>query len=153
MNRLIRFLRISVQENTGQDRLKAWAFMILLLAVLIMARLVTPDPRGLGTHTQLHLPPCTFQVTVGLPCPACGLTTSFAHMARGQVGRAFQVNVIGPPAFTGVLIFMLYQIWILLAGRHFELEWSVKTVGLVGLGLLLAMALYGAWRIAVIAMK
>lgn len=65
------------------------------LAVLITAALLTPSAEGHGTHTQLGLPPCGFLVYTGFPCPGCGLTTSFAHMIRMEVGGAFSANPFG----------------------------------------------------------
>lgn len=64
-------------------------------AVLVTAMVVSPDPVGHGTHTQLGLPPCGFLLATGLPCPGCGLTTAFAHMIRLQVGGAFDANPFG----------------------------------------------------------
>src|SRR5205085_6174191 len=43
-------------------------------------------PLAMGTHRQLGLPPCNFQRLTGLPCPSCGMTTSFALLVRGDVG-------------------------------------------------------------------
>ncbi|MCZ7677340.1 MAG: DUF2752 domain-containing protein [Sandaracinaceae bacterium] len=34
-------------------------------------------------------------VYTGYPCPGCGLTTSFAHMIRLEVGGAFTANPFG----------------------------------------------------------
>jgi hypothetical protein len=65
------------------------------MAVLITAATLTPASEGHGTHTQLGLPPCGFLVYTGFPCPGCGLTTSFAHMIRLQVGGAFHANPFG----------------------------------------------------------
>jgi hypothetical protein len=64
-------------------------------AVLVTALALSPDPAGHGTHTQLGLPPCGFLLVTGLPCPGCGLTTSFAHMIRLQVAGAFGANPFG----------------------------------------------------------
>ena len=69
------------------------------LAVLVLARVLEPDPRGFGTHTQLGLPPCAFAQLTGLGCPSCGLTTSFAHMARGQLTLALRAHGLGPLLF------------------------------------------------------
>jgi hypothetical protein len=73
-------------------------------AVLTIARVVTPDPSGFGTHRQLGLPGCAFLALTSLPCPACGLTTSFAHMARLQITSALHANAIGVPLFALVLV-------------------------------------------------
>jgi hypothetical protein len=50
---------------------------------------------------QLGLPPCGFLLFTGYPCPGCGLTTSFAHMARLQVIGAAHANPFG------VLLFLV----------------------------------------------
>lgn len=77
-----------------------WFFLAAIpTAVLLTARTLTPDPAGHGTHTQLGLPPCGFLVMTGCPCPGCGLTTSFAHMARFDVIGAASANPFGIPLF------------------------------------------------------
>ena len=40
------------------------------------------QPRKMETHRQLGLPPCTFYLLTGVPCPSCGMTTSFALLVR-----------------------------------------------------------------------
>ena len=67
----------------------------VLLAMLVTARTLTPDERGHGTHQQRGLPPCTFYVIFQRPCPACGMTTSWAWLLRGEVGRALAANAGG----------------------------------------------------------
>lgn len=47
------------------------------------------------THRQLGLPPCTFKVMSGLPCPSCGMTTSFALLVRGDVWNSLKANAVG----------------------------------------------------------
>jgi cellobiose-specific phosphotransferase system component IIC len=39
---------------------------------------------------------CLARQAVGLPCPFCGLTTSFTFAARGRVGDAFAAAPVGP---------------------------------------------------------
>jgi hypothetical protein len=73
--------------------LVGWA--LALLAVLGLARWLRPDPKGFGTHTQLGLAPCAFRAVTGRPCPACGMTTSFAWFARGEWGQSWRANPAG----------------------------------------------------------
>jgi hypothetical protein len=64
-------------------------------AVLAVARLLTPSPRGVGTHEQLGLPPCMLLKLTGIPCPSCGLTTSFAHAVRLHFYESFVTQPFG----------------------------------------------------------
>ncbi len=53
-------------------------------------------PRTMETHRQLGLPPCTFKtVTGGLPCPSCGMTTSFALLLHGDPVNSLRANWVG----------------------------------------------------------
>jgi len=75
-----------------------WAMVVLAFAmvvVLLLARWLVPDPKGLGTHTQLGLPPCPFYRVTGHPCPSCGMTTSFAWFVRLRPSRSFAANPAG----------------------------------------------------------
>jgi len=56
-----------------------------------------PDgtPRTMATHTQLGLPPCNFVLMTGQPCPACGMTTSFALLVRGDLAASLRANWAG----------------------------------------------------------
>lgn len=80
---------------SGPGRLTAAALALGLLALLSVAAFLKPDPRGLGTHQQFGLPPCTFRFLFGRPCPTCGMTTSWAHVVRGQLIGALRANVGG----------------------------------------------------------
>ncbi|MEM6961000.1 MAG: DUF2752 domain-containing protein [Myxococcota bacterium] len=74
----------------------AWSgYLIASLVVLALAYALKPSSSGHGTHTQLGLPPCGVLVVTGIPCPGCGLTTSFAHMVRGQLLGAVRANPFG----------------------------------------------------------
>jgi hypothetical protein len=66
-----------------------------LTALLLAAATLAPDPRGHGTHEQLGLPPCTYYLVFGRPCPSCGMTTAWAWLAHGQPAEAFRVNAGG----------------------------------------------------------
>jgi hypothetical protein len=87
----------------GHDPVMNRVFSAFLLvgaaAALGLSFVLTPSPAGWGTHLQLHLAPCLFHLFTGLPCPFCGMTTAFAHMARGQVAAAFSDHCLGPALF------------------------------------------------------
>ena len=68
---------------------------LLLIAGFGLALSLEPDPRGFGTHQRLGLPPCTFIAIFDIPCPSCGMTTSFANFTRGRFVAAADANVAG----------------------------------------------------------
>jgi len=55
----------------------------------------TGQARLLETHTQLGLAPCEFRRATGQPCPACGLTSSVALLAHGDVVNSLRANAVG----------------------------------------------------------
>jgi hypothetical protein len=65
------------------------AFELVVAAVFGVALTLDPSPSGHGTHTQLGLPACAILRLTGIPCPACGMTTAFAHLAHGGLLSAF----------------------------------------------------------------
>ncbi|MEM6332547.1 MAG: DUF2752 domain-containing protein [Planctomycetota bacterium] len=76
-------------------RIVATLIALPALAVLTIAAFVTPDAAGYGTHTQLGLPPCGFELATGLPCATCGMTTAFAHAADGNFVASFLTQPAG----------------------------------------------------------
>ena len=89
-------LQVGPRERLGWlPRIFLVVFALALVVVLVVARRLEPDPRGFGTHTQLGLPPCAFKVATGRPCPTCGMTTSFAWLARGHLGNSWRANPAG----------------------------------------------------------
>lgn len=67
----------------------------MLFGLLATAFALTPEAGGLGTHQQLGLPPCTVRVVWDMRCPACGMTTSWAHLTRGQLWESVAANAGG----------------------------------------------------------
>lgn len=78
-----------------QQRVAMVAAGIVLVALLVTAACLSPNARGMGTHQQLGLPPCTLVQWYGMRCPSCGMTTSWAHLTKGHVLDAFRANVGG----------------------------------------------------------
>jgi Protein of unknown function (DUF2752) len=119
-------------------RIAAGVVGVLLVTVLGIARWLTPSETGYGTHTQLGLPPCVMKEFLRIPCPSCGMTTSFACTMDGDLRRAIVANPAGPPA---VLLVMLGIVWCGMAvvtgrivfGRAAILVWSglISAEGLV----------------------
>lgn len=85
---------------TIRDRTAWLALASASVAVLVTARLLTPSPTGHGTHLALGLPPCFFLRETGLPCPTCGLTTSYALLAHGKVAASLAAHPLGLPLFS-----------------------------------------------------
>jgi hypothetical protein len=76
------------------------ALALALTAVFAVALWLNPynedgSPRRMATHRQMGLPPCTFYATTGLPCPSCGMTTSFALLMHGDVVNSLRANAVG----------------------------------------------------------
>jgi len=86
--------------------------------VVALAAALRPHAGGFGTHTELGLPGCTFLSRTGYPCPSCGLTTSFAWMARGRVDKAFEAHPFGVAAFLIVAAVALAGAAELAGGRN-----------------------------------
>jgi len=78
-----------------KDRLKYVLAISGSAAMLGIGRVLTPNPRGIGTHEQLGLPPCMFLKLTGIPCPSCGLTTSVAYAAHLQFSASFVTQPFG----------------------------------------------------------
>lgn len=77
----------------GRVLLGLWS--LFLAAGFATAVSLEPDARGFGTHQRLGLPPCSFRVMFGIPCPSCGMTTSFSNVIRGRFIDAARANVAG----------------------------------------------------------
>jgi len=111
-------------------RLRGWLRICLvlialgLLAVFAVAIYLNPYKDGKvwfeETHRQLGLAPCTFKDMTGLPCPSCGMTSSFALLVRGDLWHSVQANFVG----TLLALFCLAVIpWCLISACRGKLAW------------------------------
>jgi hypothetical protein len=106
---------------------------------LVIGAMLAPDGAGHGTHTQLGLPACGWVAAFDRPCPTCGMTTAFAHAARGDLLEAFTSQPMG-------LLLALGAAGVFWGGVH-TLATGVRLGGLVS-RLLSARALWAAAGIA-----
>jgi hypothetical protein len=88
-----------IERGTWVSRVTWGIMLVIAVATVITAGILTPDPAGHGTHTQLGLPPCGFLVITGYPCPGCGLTTCFSAMAHFDPITAAMANPFGVMLF------------------------------------------------------
>jgi ABC-type transport system involved in cytochrome c biogenesis permease component len=117
----------------------------LLAGVLGLSRMLAPDPRGYGTHTQLGLKPCAFATLSGRLCPTCGMTTAYAWFVRGRIDRSWRANPAG--CLLAVLSIPM-MIWLLAcAVRAGPLGFRSLSEPLMGLLLAGCMLSLASWLI------
>lgn len=90
---------IVTRPFSRNDQLQYGVLIVAAAALLAVAHSLHPSERGFGTHEQLGLPPCIFLQLTGIPCPSCGLTTSFAHAAHLHWLASFTTQPFGFVAF------------------------------------------------------
>ena len=96
------------------DRIIAVGMAAIAGGVLGVARWLHPAARGYGTHTELLLPPCNFLRLTHLPCPSCGMTTSFAWAERMDFWQAILANPFGLLLFFGTVALIpacIFLVW------------------------------------------
>jgi len=76
-------------------RVAALIVALAALSVLVIALQLKPSPDGTGTHLQMGFQQCQFLRTTNLPCPSCGMTTSFSYFAHGNFIASFFVQPMG----------------------------------------------------------
>ncbi|MFO0943244.1 MAG: DUF2752 domain-containing protein [Pirellulales bacterium] len=117
-------------QTTDRCKYLSWPMRLMtmfsgavLLALLVIARGLTPSASGFGTHEQLGLPPCTAIVLLNIPCPACGMTTSWAHTTRGDFVAAAQCNAGGMLLALIAMAFLPASCYFFLRGKASSNGW------------------------------
>jgi hypothetical protein len=80
------------------------------------------------THTQLGLPECNFLRLTGLPCPSCGMSTSFALLVRGDLWNSLCANAVGTLLASFCLVMLPWSVLCALRGRLFFVRSVEPTV-------------------------
>lgn len=86
---------VAAEPIVGWQRLLLIFTGCVLVSLLITAACLPPSANGMGTHQQLGLPPCSMVMFFDMRCPACGMTTSWAHLMRGQIVQSAHANTGG----------------------------------------------------------
>ena len=118
----------------GRQRATPDQLCILALGAAALAVPFFLRPAGalLGTHIQLFLPPCFFYRVTTIPCPTCGITTSFSLLTHGQLARAFLAHPLGPLVFLDLAVSTLLMAGATLARRavHVAMRASLLQIAL-----------------------
>jgi hypothetical protein len=98
----------------------------VLMALLGIAFWLEPSPRGFGTHLQLGLPQCSSYAWFGVPCPSCGMTTSWALVGDGELATAMRVNLAGTLLCFQAMISCPWLAWLACSNQPAKNRWFVK---------------------------
>ncbi|MEC8382644.1 MAG: DUF2752 domain-containing protein [Myxococcota bacterium] len=142
------------RSQQWEARITGFVMFIPSAIVLGIARYLEADHRGFGTHQQLGLGGCTFLDLTTLPCPMCGMTTTFTHMAHLNFYTAICTQPFGVVLYLITvsiciisLLEIIYPNWILS---------KLKPILLAREGLWFAMLLIGmgsGWIYKILSMK
>jgi hypothetical protein len=98
------------------------------------------------THRQLGLPACTFYEITGLPCPSCGMTTSFSLLIHGDVWNSMKANFAGTILCSIGLFYVPWSLCCVWKGR-FLLIRSIELT-LFRLAIVFLIVMFARWGIA-----
>jgi hypothetical protein len=134
---------IKSTELSRRSRFFAALVGLGLLGTLVLAGLLRPDPRGKGTHQQLGLPPCSLLIVAGIPCPACGMTTSWALVTKGRFQDALGTHVSG--TLLALLALVVGMGATIVATQGKQLSWQPRSGVLAVFAVGLALVVLGEW--------
>lgn len=133
-----------VMSQTGQRMHFARGFslgervVVLILAAGSLAGLIIARVWPVASVDSGD-PTCLLRIVTGLPCPGCGMTRSWVHLAHGDVAGAFGYNLFGPVAMAMAAGIVVYTVVALLRRRRPERLLEVVNpkivLGLVGVWL------------------
>jgi hypothetical protein len=147
-------------ESVDEARpIRWWARSILIaltvpwIAVIITGICLYPydengEPLRMGTHQQLGLPPCSFKEMVGVPCPSCGMTSSFSLLLHGDVLNSLKANFAGTALVTFGCLFVPWAFASVFL-RRFVFIRSLEIV-VFRLAVVFLVLLFGRWGIVLI---
>ncbi|MDG2055201.1 MAG: DUF2752 domain-containing protein [Phycisphaerales bacterium] len=141
-------------DAVGARRLWGLTLAILAGTLLGIAVSLSPDPDGYGTHAQLGLPACSWMSGFGIPCPTCGMTTSFSHAVKGELGHAFMAQPLGAILAVVTAAILLLGVYVAITGSRVANRlagpfrarwlWTISAVVLVAWGYKILVVTTGA---------
>ena len=84
------------------------AAAIGIVGLILIGLFLEPDERGYGTHERFGLKPCYPLAVWNFPCPGCGVTTSVARAAHGDLVGSF---VTQPFGFFVAMLAVVFIAW------------------------------------------
>ena len=126
-----------------QTRMAWFGIAVACVAVSGVARHLDPDGRGMGTHQQLGMPPCSFVLATGLPCPTCGMTTSFSLLMHGHPWSAMKAQPTGLILCLATIAMLVYSLYVVFTGWTVPVNWD--RVGGVRVALGIGLLILGGW--------
>jgi hypothetical protein len=135
------------REISGQFRLVLGLIGLGLAFLIAVAAYLEPSPYLMGTHQQLGLPPCSFLVIFGAPCPTCGMTTAWSCLMHGEWLRAIQANAGGVMLFVFAAAACPWLAVSAAAGRWFIWRPNGKTFGYVSAVVLIVTLVQWCFRL------
>ena len=106
------------------------------------------NPRSMATHTQLGLPPCNMVTLIGKPCPACGMTTSFALLMKGDLVNSARANWVGTLLAAFCLFGVPWAVASAVRGRYLFIG-SLETTSTVVVVVLLVL-MFTRWGVVLL---
>lgn len=143
--------RVLAWPDPVMDRLIGAVLFLPSATVLGIALALNPDPAGFGTHRQLGLGGCALLTLTGVPCPMCGMTTTFSHLAHGHLVAGFLNQPFGLVLFTGTVAAALIGASDLFAARgawRVALRWLERREAWVAGTLLIGLASGWLYKVA-----
>jgi hypothetical protein len=125
----------------------ALAIALSCLAVLLTAAYLAPSRNGFGSHQALGLRGCAFLERTGLPCPSCGMTTSFTWFVRGNLAASLYVQPMGTLLAAACCCTVWVGLYVAITGRPvYRLIQRLPGQGIVITVLAWALIAWG-WKI------
>lgn len=122
--------------------------VVFMVAIQLYPYQENGEPLKMGTHQQLGLPECNFKALAGLPCPSCGMTTSFSLLIHADLWNSLKANFAGTALATFGLLFIPWAFASAFFGRFVFIR-SLELV-VFRLAIVFLVVLFGRWGVVVL---